>query len=95
MPAIRVPALALAACDTGTWIYSFPFVLAHTDPKGTGFDMLPVTPFTLIFFALTLSSVGRAIRGHGLNVALALLLGATMLNVIILALVSSNAAASR
>ncbi|MCA6113571.1 hypothetical protein J6524_01320 [Bradyrhizobium sp. WSM 1738] len=93
---IRIATLALAACNGAIWVYIFPFVYAHANRKGDGFDMLPVMPFTIIFFALTLPSAARAIGGRGLGVALGLGLGATALNAIIfLALLSSYAAASR
>ncbi|KRR28173.1 hypothetical protein CQ14_38565 [Bradyrhizobium lablabi] len=96
VPSTRIAALALSACNAAFWIYTFPFVYAHTDPKGTGFDMLPVMPFTIIFFALTLPTAVKAIGGRGLGVALVLVLGATALNTIIfLALLSSYAAAGR
>ncbi|WP_141688485.1 hypothetical protein [Bradyrhizobium paxllaeri] len=96
VPSTRITALALAACNAAFWIYTFPFIYAHADPKGTGFDMLPVMPFTIIFFALTFPAAAKAIGGRGLGVALGLVLGATALNTIIfLALLSSYAAASR
>jgi hypothetical protein len=96
VPSIRIGTLALAACNGALWVYIFLFVYAHANPKGDGFDMLPVMPFTIIFFALTLPSAARAIGGRGLGVALGLVLGATALNAIIfLALLSSYAAASR
>jgi hypothetical protein len=83
VPSIRIAALVLAVGNAAFWIYTFPFVHAHTDPKGTGFDMLPVMPFTLIFFALVLPTAIKAIGGRGLGVGLALVLGATALNAII------------
>ncbi|KRQ95622.1 hypothetical protein CQ12_03265 [Bradyrhizobium jicamae] len=96
MPSTRITALVLSACNAAFWIYTFRFVYAHADPKGTGFDMLPVMPFSIIFFALTLPGAIKAISGRGLGVALGLVLGATALNTIIfLALLSSYAAANR
>jgi hypothetical protein len=96
VPSIRIATLVLAAGNAAFWIYIFPFVYAHANPKGDGFDMLPVMPFTAIFFALTLPSAARAIGARGLGLALALVLGATALNTIIFAaLLSSYAAASR
>jgi hypothetical protein len=96
VPSTRIAALVLAAGNAAFWIYIFPFVYAHANPKGDGFDMLPVMPFTTIFLALTLPAAARAIGMRGYGVALALMLGATTLNAIIfLALLSSYAAANR
>ena len=79
----RIAVLVLAALNTGFWIYTFPFLLARSNPKGDGFDMLPVLPFGVIFFWLTLPAVIKGFRGRGLRFALAAVAGATILNAMI------------
>jgi hypothetical protein len=75
--------LVLATLNTGFWLYTFPFLLARSNPKGDGFDMLPVMPFGVIFFWLTLPAAIKGFRGRGVGFALAAALGATMLNAMI------------
>jgi hypothetical protein len=83
VPSTRVIVLALAAANAVFWLYTFRFISAHSNPKGDGFDTLPVMPFAAIFFALVVPATLRAIRRHGLGVALVLVLGASMLNAMV------------
>lgn len=83
VPSVRVIVLALAAGNAGFWLYTFPFLLARSNPMGDGFDMLPVMPFGLIFFCLTLPAAFKGYRARNLGLALALGLGATLLNAIV------------
>jgi hypothetical protein len=66
VPSIRIAVLALAALNTAFWLYTFPLLLAHSNPKGDGFDMLPVMPFGAIFFALTLPAALKGFKGRAL-----------------------------
>jgi hypothetical protein len=87
---VRLAALTLSAANTVFWLYSFRFLLDHADPKGDGFDMLPALPFTAIFFALTLPSGVKAVRGYDCGLGLALVLGASVLNSILFMAVASS-----
>ncbi|TKT73105.1 hypothetical protein YH63_017675 [Afipia massiliensis] len=86
-PTIRATVLAIAAANTVFWLWTFRFIAAHTNPKGDGFEWVAVMPFGFIFLLGALLPAMRAIRGprafgpgFNLGIALALVIGATMLN---------------
>lgn len=86
-PGVRALVLSLAAANTVFWLWTFRFIAAHSNPKGDGFEWVAVMPFGAIFAVGALLPALRALRGpraygpgFSLGIALALVIGATLLN---------------
>lgn len=86
-PGFRTLVLAIAAANAVFWLWTFRFIAAHSNPKGDGFEWVAVMPFGVIFAVGALLPALRVIRGaraygrgFNLGIALALVIGGTMLN---------------